>query len=88
MIESIACETPVVSFDVCSAREVLQERGCGVVVESGNHEALAEAIARLASDEDARARLGAAGGRAARELFDPSEVVAAYERLYLSLAGN
>lgn len=88
MIESIACGTPVVSFDVCSAREILEERGCGVVVESGNHGALAEALARLASDEELRARLGASGGRAARELFDPSEVVAAYERLYLSLAGN
>jgi glycosyltransferase involved in cell wall biosynthesis len=88
MIESIACGTPVVSFDVCSAREILQGRGCGVVVESGNHEALAEALASLASDGESRARLGAAGGRAARELFDPSEVVAAYERLYLSLAGN
>lgn len=88
MIESIACGTPVVSFDVCSAREILQGRGCGLVVEAGNHEALAEALARLASDEDARARLGAAGARAARELFDPSEVVAAYERLYLSLAGE
>ena len=88
MIEAIACGTPVVSFDVCSAREILEGRGCGVVVESGNHEALAEALARLASDEDARARLGASGAAAARELFDPSEVVAAYERLYLSLAGN
>lgn len=88
MIEAIACGTPVVSFDVCSAREILQERGCGIVVESGNHQALAEALARLASGEELRARLGAAGGRAARELFDPSEVVAAHERLYLSLAGN
>lgn len=88
MIESIACGTPVVSFDVCSAREILQEHGCGLVVESGDHGALAEALARLASGEELRARLGAAGASAARELFEPSEVVAAYERLYLSLAGN
>ena len=88
MIEAIACGTPVVSFDVCSAREILQGRGCGLVVESGNHEALAEALASLAWDEERRAALGSAGARAARELFDPAEVVGAYERLYLSLAGN
>ena len=50
--------------------------------------ALAEALASLASDADERARLGARGAAVARELFDPSEVVRAYERLYLSLAGN
>lgn len=88
MIEAMACGTPVVSFDVCSAREILEARGCGVVVESGNHDALSEAIAALAWDGARRAALGSAGARAARELFDPSEVVGAYERLYLSLAGN
>lgn len=88
MIESLACGTPVVSFDVCSAREILEGRDCGVVVASGNHEAMAEALASLASDADARARLGARGAVVARELFDPAEVVRAYERLYLSLAGK
>lgn len=88
MIEAVACATPVVSFDVCSAREILEGRSCGVVVSSGEHVALAEALASLASDAEARARLGARGAAVARELFDPSEVVRAYERLYLSLAGN
>lgn len=88
MIESMACGTPVVSFDVCSAREMLEGRGCGVVVESGDHVALSEALASLAWDEERRAALGSAGAAAARELFDPAEVVGAYERLYLSLAGD
>ena len=88
MIESLACGTPVVSFDVCSAREILEGRDCGVVVASGNHEALAEALASLASDSEARVRLGARGATVARELFDPTEIVRAYERLYLSLAGK
>ncbi|MFN2595927.1 MAG: glycosyltransferase family 4 protein [Pyrinomonadaceae bacterium] len=85
MIESLACATPVVSFDVCSAREILEARGCGLVCASGDYDALADALASLASDEGARARLGASGAAAARELFDPEEVVSAYERLYLSL---
>lgn len=88
MIEALACGTPVVSFGVCSAREILRGRGCGLVVEPGNHAALAEALASLAWDEGRRAALGAAGARAAREVFDPARVVGAYERLYLSMAGN
>ena len=88
MIEAVACGAPVVSFEVCSAREILERRDCGVVVPSGNQEAFAQALARLASDEGERTRLGARGAAAARELFDPAEVVRAYERLYTSLAGN
>jgi glycosyltransferase involved in cell wall biosynthesis len=88
MIEAASCGTPVVSFDVCSAREILEARGCGLVVRRGDFGALADALASLASDAAARARLGGRGAAAARELFDPSEVVRAYERLYLSLAGD
>ncbi|HZT59132.1 MAG TPA: glycosyltransferase family 4 protein [Pyrinomonadaceae bacterium] len=88
MIESLACGTPVVSFDVCSAREILEGRGCGVVVRSGDYEALAGALASLASDGEGRARFGACGVAAARELFDPQQVAQKYERLYLSLAGG
>jgi glycosyltransferase involved in cell wall biosynthesis len=88
MIEAVACATPVVSFDVCSAREILEGHGCGVVVASGDHEAMSEALASLAYDDEARGRMGASGARAARELFDSAGVVGAYERLYLSLAGD
>ncbi len=88
MIEAVACGTPVVSFDVCSAREVLEERGCGVVVAGGDHAGLAGALARLATDASERERLGSRGVAAARELFDPREVVSRYERLYFSLVGE
>lgn len=32
MIESLSCGTPVISFDVCSAKEILVDNKCGVVV--------------------------------------------------------
>ncbi|HEY0377646.1 MAG TPA: glycosyltransferase family 4 protein [Pyrinomonadaceae bacterium] len=88
MIESLACGTPVVSFDVCSAREILEEGGCGVVVPAGDYERLVERITGLAGERAARERLGSRGVAVARELFDPREVVSRYERLYFSLAGD
>ena len=88
MIEAVACGTPVISFDVCSAREVLEERGCGVVVANGDHAGLAGARARRATDASERERLGGRGVAAARELFDAREVVSRYERLYFSLVGD
>jgi glycosyltransferase involved in cell wall biosynthesis len=88
MIESLACGTPVVSFDVCSAREILEEHDCGRVAAQGDYAGLAAALGELAADPALRARLGENGVRAARRLFDPGPVAAAYVRLYRALSGG
>jgi glycosyltransferase involved in cell wall biosynthesis len=82
MIEALACGTPVVSFDVCSAREVLEAHSCGVVVPQGDYAGLADALATLAGDPALRSRLGASGAAAARELFDAEQMIADYAALY------
>jgi len=88
MIESLACGTPVVSFDVCSAREILQEHRCGLVVPQGDYQELVRAIASLAEQGDLRRSFSAAGVASSRELFDPREIVAKYEQLYFSLTSK
>jgi glycosyltransferase involved in cell wall biosynthesis len=88
MIEGLACGTPIVSFDVCSAREILEGHRCGLVAPSGDYDGLAAAVARLAGDRTLAAQLGATGAEAARALFDPDEVVRRYEDAYLALAGG
>lgn len=87
MIEGIARATPVVSFDVCSAREILEEHSCGLVARQGDYGGLVDAVVRLAKSDGLRQELGANGARLARELFDPERVVAHYEELYERL-GN
>ncbi|WP_051531633.1 glycosyltransferase family 4 protein [Sphingomonas sp. URHD0057] len=84
MIEAMSCGRAVVSFDVCSARELLEEksRGAGEVVNQGNYAGMAEALIRFAMDPLARAAAGAAGVAAARELFDPDRVIERHERAY------
>jgi len=85
MIESIACGTPVVSFDVCSSKEILEEGNCGFVVPQGDYSALVDRISELASDETKRQELGKNGIQIARKLFDPESRVKQYEDLCLSL---
>jgi glycosyltransferase involved in cell wall biosynthesis len=87
MIEAMSCGRPVVSFDVCSAREVLEEKseGAGTVVAHGDHRGMADALVRYATDSAAQAAAGRAGRAAAEILFDPDAVVERYERVYREL---
>lgn len=86
MIESLACGTPVISFDVCSTREILERHNCGFVVSQGDYVGLVKQITYLAEHRTVCQTLGENGARLARELFDPVHVVQKYEELYLSLA--
>jgi glycosyltransferase involved in cell wall biosynthesis len=88
MIESLACGTPVVSFPVCSAREILVGHEAGIVVEGDDFGALFEAIARIGEDAALRGRLAEAGARAARALFGAQGVMSEYTRLYGHLVGD
>jgi len=87
MIEGLACGTPSISFDVCSAREILEERDCGLVVASGDYRALAAAVAQLATNLALRERLRGHAIATAADLFDPPRSIARYEDLYTMLAG-
>jgi glycosyltransferase involved in cell wall biosynthesis len=88
MIEGIACGTPVVSFAVCSAREVLEAHRVGVAVPLEDFGGFAAATVTLLSDTDARARMADRGPKIAAELFDPDQVGAAYAALLDDLAGH
>ena len=87
MIEAMSCARPVVSFDVCSAREVLEEKGggAGTVVALGDYAGMAQALIRYASDRDLQEVAGSAGSSTARDLFDPDKVVERYERVFRAL---
>jgi glycosyltransferase involved in cell wall biosynthesis len=90
MIEGMSCARPVVSFDVCSAREMLEQEsgGAGTVVECGDYQAMAEAILAFCSDREAAAEAGEKGHAAAQRLFAPDDVVSRYERAYAMLSAR
>jgi glycosyltransferase involved in cell wall biosynthesis len=87
MIEAMSSARPVVSFDICSAREVLETEapGAGTVVPLADYSAMAAAILRYCSDADAAEGAGALGRAAAERLFAADEVVERYEKAYDAL---
>jgi glycosyltransferase involved in cell wall biosynthesis len=86
MIESLACGTPVVSVEVCSAREILDTHDCGTVIPPGQYRALAAAIVSLLQDPCQRQQWGSQGAQTARQLFHPHRIGQQYAALYWALA--
>lgn len=88
MIESLACGTPQVAFDFCSAREILEEHDCGRVARQGDYAELMRHVERLTTQPELRAQLSNNGSELSRRLFAPERVVAAYEDIYMDLHGD
>jgi glycosyltransferase involved in cell wall biosynthesis len=86
MIEGIVCGTPMVSFDVCSAREILEERHCGSVVPLRDYPAFARAVITLLADDELRGAKAKRGLEVA-DMFAPDRNAAAYAELVREVAG-
>jgi glycosyltransferase involved in cell wall biosynthesis len=82
MIEAMASGLPVVSFDVCSAREMLHDTGAGIVVPQGDYMRLAEELRRIGQDPVLRREMGDRGRRVAEQRFGRDRVRQAWLELY------
>ncbi|EDM69918.1 putative transferase [Roseobacter sp. AzwK-3b] len=88
MIEAMACGTPVVSVDVCSAREMLESTGAGIVVGMDDWAGLAAALRDLSTDSKKRAAMGQRGREAALARFSTQRVAQSWHDLYDRLGGT
>jgi glycosyltransferase involved in cell wall biosynthesis len=79
---------PLVGSRIPGLDEVVLHEESGLLVESENSHALAEAIIRLLGQPELAARLGRAASRRARDVFSWERHVDAYEALYEQLAGR
>ena len=70
LLEALSMGLPVVSTSLAGTPEVVIEGVTGLLVEPGDVDGLANAIAALGSDDDARARMGRAGRRLMHDDFD------------------
>jgi len=84
-MEASASGLPVVATDIRGCRQVVQHGVTGLLVPVRDPQALAEAIATLATDHAARERMGAAAAARAGSEFDQQRVIditlATYSRL-------
>ena len=67
LLESMACETPVVCSDIYGFRDVVKHEREALMVHCGDREALADSLVRLLDDETLRARLGKRGRQEAQQ---------------------
>jgi glycosyltransferase involved in cell wall biosynthesis len=86
LLEAMAARRAIVVTDVGDNRLVVNAGECGIVVPPRNVEALADAIARLASDSRLRDTMGQAGCRRHQAHYSVDRMIAAYEDLYIKVA--
>ena len=71
LLESMACETPVICSDILGFRDVVKNGREALMVPCGDRDALADAIVTLLDDETLRVRLGKVGRREAEQYSWP-----------------
>jgi lipopolysaccharide/colanic/teichoic acid biosynthesis glycosyltransferase len=85
IMEAMACGKPVVATDIAGCRDEVVDGETGLLVPVKDSEALADALLKLLRDSALAQRMGRAGQRRARELFDEDvicrRIVDAYHRL-------
>jgi glycosyltransferase involved in cell wall biosynthesis len=81
IVEAMLTGLPVIATDIRGSREEVLDSETGLLVPVRDPAALGAAIAKLAGDSDLRARLGDAGLRRARALYDERLVVERQMRL-------
>ncbi|RCH56644.1 hypothetical protein DJ568_01935 [Mucilaginibacter hurinus] len=86
MIEAISCGTPVISFDVCSAREILEERECGEVIGMNNYDDFYQAILQLKNEPARLTQYGKNGVALSKALFSKDAVMEKYQNIYNKIA--
>lgn len=80
--EALLCETPVIAFASGGLTDLIRDGETGILVPTGDVNALGRAMDEVLSRSDRGAALGVAGRRATLAAFGPSAVAAHYAALY------
>ena len=83
LLEAMAAGKPVVSSDVDGNAELVINDETGLIVPSGNPQASAEAIERLAGDRQKAEIMGINGRKRVKTLFSFEKMINGYERIYI-----
>jgi glycosyltransferase involved in cell wall biosynthesis len=86
--QALAAGKPVVAYDFAGADEVCLENETGFIVRTGDTEAAAEKLMRLAKDSALRERLGQCGRQFVKENFSVEKMVEDQYAVYQKLAAQ
>jgi glycosyltransferase involved in cell wall biosynthesis len=85
LLEAMVAGKPIVATALPSTKEVVVHEKTGLLVEPGNHQALAVGILKILSDSQMASNFVSAGRIRARELFSLDVHVRRIESIYYSL---
>jgi glycosyltransferase involved in cell wall biosynthesis len=85
LLEAMAAGAPIVATDVGGVRDAVVHGETGLLVPPRDAVALANALAALIGDDEARKSMGTAGRQAAHELFNVARMVRETEAVYAEL---
>jgi glycosyltransferase involved in cell wall biosynthesis len=74
-LESMAMGVPVLATRVSAIPELVEDGRTGLLVDPGEHEAMAQCMVKLLGDEELRHRIIAAARRRVREEFNNRELI-------------
>ena len=86
VIEAMAAGLPIASTAVGGVPELLENGKEGFIVQPGRAEQLSEAMVTLLKDGKLRRAMGAAAAARAKDKFDVSAMIRAYEELYSEIS--
>ncbi|MDD3249328.1 MAG: glycosyltransferase [Smithellaceae bacterium] len=84
-VEAMGCECPVITGDLPAIHDIVIHEKTGLIVESGNTQALADAIIRMLDDPGFRESLANEGRIRVAEMFDWYIVAQGYANVYKRL---
>jgi glycosyltransferase involved in cell wall biosynthesis len=82
MFEAMATGTPVVAATRGEAQVVLERTRAGIATPPGNHQAMIEALRRLANSPEQRQQMGEAGWTYAQENLSPERIKQSFLRIF------
>ncbi|MDQ3243858.1 MAG: glycosyltransferase family 4 protein [Gemmatimonadota bacterium] len=87
LLESMACETPIVCSDILGFRDVVKHEREALMFHCGDRDALADSLVRLLDDETLQARLGKTGRHHAQQYGWPNVTEAVLD-VYMGVLGH
>jgi glycosyltransferase involved in cell wall biosynthesis len=85
-LEAMSCGVPIISTRVSGAAETIERSNCGCLVDVGNMNQLADALANLANKPDSLVILGARGRELIEKKYSINAIADRFSNLYLSLS--